>query len=231
MISKYEENQRINRGQFNLGSDLIGTGGEDGVVRVYDIKRRVQFQIQKQGGEINGLDWRQDDILASGNAQGELFLNQVRLEQGGQPSQPLSRFDADSAVQCVRFYNAKSHHLLAGLQSGHIECYDINRAQSLFTLGHDQLDLARKSESSVNAIVFSKYREDFMMSVSTDGFIRFYDYKLKKKVKHLQLDESLISADFHSNGHTIAVGTTQGNLILYDLRIDKSLNTTNHLVF
>ena len=215
VISKYEENQRINRGQFNLGSDLIGTGGEDGVVRVYDIKRRVQFQIQKQGGEINGLDWRQDDILASGNAQGELFLNQVRLEQGGQPSQPLSRFDADSAVQCVRFYNAKSHHLLAGLQSGHIECYDINRAQSLFTLGHDQLDLARKSESSV----------------STDGFIRFYDYKLKKKVKHLQLDESLISADFHSNGHTIAVGTTQGNLILYDLRIDKSLNTTNHLVF
>ena len=59
-----------------------------------------------------------------------------------------------------------------------------------------------------------------MMSVSEDCFIRFYDIRIQKKVKDIKVEEPIKSGDFHNNGHSIAIGTSMGNLLVYDLRKD-----------
>jgi WD40 repeat protein len=59
-----------------------------------------------------------------------------------------------------------------------------------------------------------------MMTVSEDTYIRFYDIRIKKMVKDIKLEDSIRSGDFHNNGHSIAIGTSQGNLFVYDLRKD-----------
>ena len=58
-----------------------------------------------------------------------------------------------------------------------------------------------------------------MGSVGVDKQVIFYDiYKNKKVVETIKTEESLTSISFNKDGFTIAVGSTEGNIFVMDLR-------------
>lgn len=63
-----------------------------------------------------------------------------------------------------------------------------------------------------------------MMSLSSNNHVRFYDIRIKKMVKTMLIEGSLSAGDFHTNGHSVGIGTLSGDLLVYDLR--KDLNRT-----
>jgi len=58
------------------------------------------------------------------------------------------------------------------------------------------------------------------MSVSDDQFIKFHDINSNKFIKQIYIEDQLLCADFHNNGHSIVVGTQNGSVLVYDLRKD-----------
>lgn len=38
----------------------------------------------------------------------------------------------------------------------------------------------------------------------------------------MKVEESILAGDFHSNGHSVGIGTAGGNLLVYDLRHEAS---------
>ena len=55
--------------------------------------------------------------------------------------------------------------------------------------------------------MFSPFNHVFMLSLSSDHTVRFYDVRQKKLVRSMAVEEGLSAGDFHNNGNTIGLGT------------------------
>ena len=73
-------------------------------------------------------------------------------------------------------------------------------------------------QGPASGISFSPINKVFMCSVGMDCRVNFFDVSAKKHIKTLMTDSPLTGVSFHNEGQTIALGTANGNIILYDLR-------------
>jgi WD40 repeat protein len=74
----------------------------------------------------------------------------------------------------------------------------------------------------VKGVAFSPLNKLLLCSAGDDGNICFYDMNEKVQIKTIRTDLGIASVAFCNDGHTIAVGSQDGQLAIYDLR--KSAN-------
>lgn len=74
IVQQFKEKQGIKTGRLNRSSDMIATGGDDSIVRIYDIKRKKVQMLSSQAGAIRMIDWKTDTLLASCNQEGEVTI-------------------------------------------------------------------------------------------------------------------------------------------------------------
>lgn len=62
-----------------------------------------------------------------------------------------------------------------------------------------------------------------MCSCGLDGSINFFDTADGKKVKTIKMTDPLNTLSFCVDGHTLAVGTLKGKILVYDLKDTKNV--------
>jgi protein NEDD1 len=70
-------------------------------------------------------------------------------------------------------------------------------------------------------IAFSPVNHLLMCSAGLDGTIMFFDIMEGKNVKKINVQSPLSAISFCPDGHTIAVGTIKGKILVYDLKDSK----------
>lgn len=68
------------------------------------------------------------------------------------------------------------------------------------------------------AIAFSPLNHLLMCTAGLDGKINFFDTVKGSNVKVIEAATPLSSISFCPDGHTIAVGTIKGKILIYDLK-------------
>jgi len=92
------------------------------------------------------------------------------------------------------------------------------------------LYLTRSKKHDLNAhggvcsgIAFSPVNHLLICSCGLDGKIQFFDIIEGKNVKIIDTKTPLSAISFCPDGHTIAVGTFKGKLLIYDLKDAKKV--------
>ena len=94
-----------------------------------------------------------------------------------------------------------------------IAFWDCNTNKNLFSLSTHL--------SPATGLAFSPINESLAVSVGLDKKWVCCDTKTKKQVMNIQSEFPLTSADFDQDGISIAVGSSRGRLLIYDLRSPK----------
>ncbi|WAR25077.1 NEDD1-like protein [Mya arenaria] len=192
----------------NDTSRYMLTGGSNGIISVWDSKtRKIRKTYKDHKGPVTCARFNQGTTsIASGSETGEIILYNVVTGQG---CRPLLSPNVQSIRQ-VQFGRKKSQ-LGSVSDDGAVCLWDCNRRQLLHTFDCHRAPATGLSFSPINDI--------FLVSVGLDKRIACHDVQTKKVVKVINTDSPLTSIDTMSNGITIAVGTTRGQILNYDLRM------------
>ncbi|CAB4070296.1 NEDD1 [Lepeophtheirus salmonis] len=146
-----------------------------------------------------------DDHAVLGTNRGRLKL--VNLLSGYESS--LSSPD-EMNVNDVKYNNVR--HALLGLasDSGAVSFWDVHARKKLSTF--------KKHASPASGITFSPVNEMLVLSAGLDKKCICYDTKEKKPVSTINTDYSLTCVDFQHDGFILALGTSRGRVLIYDLR-------------
>jgi WD40 repeat protein len=222
---------------FDGGSRLLAAGGDDGVVRVWDLAlgghaRRVHGHT----AAVSCVCWapaapRDDDdgapagappsqLLTAGSELGEVTTHAF----GGGERAPVcvSRLviaPGQSAVGCtaVEYSPLRSAVLATADSAGAVRLWDVGAAReggaaaAVHMFGEHSHACAGLAWSAVNHLLLA--------SAGRDGKLAFYDTATHVAVKRVSLPEALSCVAFLADGVTIAVGTEEGSLHVFDLRM------------
>ena len=111
----------------------------------------------------------------------------------------------------MRFSYVKSYILACGTEAGKISIYDTNLSQK-------KHEFKAHAPHFCSAIAFSPLNNLLLSSAGMDGTIQFFDIMMGKNVKVIDTQNELTAMSFCPDGHTVAVGTTSGKILIYDLK-------------
>eukprot|EP01017_Pseudomicrothorax_dubius_P024493 TRINITY_DN2602_c0_g1_i2.p1 TRINITY_DN2602_c0_g1~~TRINITY_DN2602_c0_g1_i2.p1 ORF type:complete len:371 (+),score=30.17 TRINITY_DN2602_c0_g1_i2:159-1271(+) len=202
---------------FTSNSQFLASGGNDGIVKLWDLKRRAlsnSFKSHLAG--ITSVAWNGNDtILASSSLSGDIILHNVSS------GIPIANFTQKNSqgVRMVRYATQRKNVLASAGNDGTVQLWDITARSTIvsFTGAHS---------SRVSAIAFSPFKDVLLSSASLDQKVHFFDISERKVVKTLSTESPLTSLAFHADGHTIAVGTLYGQILVYDLRASHNVKNT-----
>eukprot|EP00164_Ancoracysta_twista_P002699 GFYU01003593.1.p1 GENE.GFYU01003593.1~~GFYU01003593.1.p1 ORF type:complete len:817 (-),score=223.66 GFYU01003593.1:113-2563(-) len=201
--------EEINTLCFSSGSRYLCSGGDDCIVKVWDLKKKERIKsFSGHTDVITAVTFSSNDShVASGGLSGDILLHSV---VNGQTVATLSNKDSQ-AVKCLQYSPFKRNLLAAAEDDGSVRVWDTNHrsVHTLFNQTH---------EAPCNAIAFSPVNHLLLSSAGLDKKLLFFDVQEKKTVKVLNTEAPLSSLSFLDDGVTIAAGTTNGKILIFDLR-------------
>lgn len=219
---------------FSGGSRFLGAGGDDGIVRVWDLSlagrpRRVHAHTSAvscvcwSAGGAPGGDAPPDQplLLTAGSELGEITTH-VLAE--GKPPACASRLVLSSGAQpvscsAVQFSPLRPAALASADSSGAVRLWDLAAARG----GGGDVPLAahefREHAGGCAGLGWSCVNQLLLCSVGQDGQLLFYDTLSRSPVKAVQLGEPLSAVAFLADGVTVAVGSEAGAIHVFDLRM------------
>ncbi|RKP05300.1 WD40-repeat-containing domain protein [Thamnocephalis sphaerospora] len=185
-------------GRYERRGRQVLLAGSHGVVRRWDRQDGKWLEpLQSMGRPITAIALDVDQThLASVSVAGQLMAHS--LQRG--------------ALNAVDYSKFRKSLLLCGGDDGAVHMFDTNRSQTplqTFQSAHG---------APVKGTVFSPFNRFLMCSAGLDKHIILYDAEKKGAIKTLVADQPLTTLAFKSDGVTIAGGTLQGKLVLFDLR-------------
>lgn len=200
----------INSISFTSKSDMIGCGSLDGIVRVWDLrKKEVTASFNYHTDSVSCVTWNYtDQQIVSSSMSGEIMVHSLltkvsvgNLKQRG-----------SAGIKVIQFSPFKKNMLGAGSENGSVYIWDINTrfVACAFPSFHN---------SPVTGLSFSAINHMLMCTSGLDQRINFYDTQEKKIVKTIEADAPLTCIAFNTDGHTLAGGTLYGTILIYDLRM------------
>jgi len=180
---------------------------------VYDIskhKKKKFFQLKNNvtSFAVN----HSDSYVATGCSDGTLNLINITTNQ---ISKPLVAPKCNGQkLTCVKYNLVKPSLLGASCESGVVSFWDCNVDKNLFNISPHC--------APVSAMTFSPINDTLALSVGLDKKLICCDVKTKKIIMSIQCDNPLTAADFEMDGTKMAVGTSRGRVLVYDLRSPKA---------
>jgi protein NEDD1 len=121
----------------------------------------------------------------------------------------------------------KKHILCGSNEEGSVCIWDTNTVNSSGNNKSIIANFSKQHNAPCTSISFSTVNHLLLSSAGLDKRIYFYDISDKRIVKSLSTDSPCTSISFNDDGVSIAVGTSHGNILLYDLRY--ITNSTHNL--
>ncbi|GKV28376.1 hypothetical protein SLEP1_g37444 [Rubroshorea leprosula] len=193
----------------NKGSRYICSGGSGQVVRIWDLQRKRCIKwLRGHTNTITGAMYNsKDEHLASISLSGDLILH--NLASGARAAELK---DPNQQVLRVLDYSRISRHLLvtAG-DDGTINLWD--------TTGRSPKVSWLKQHSAPTAgVSFSPSNDKMIASVGLDKKLYTFDYRSRRPASFTSYEVPFSSLAFRDDGWTMAAGTSNGRVVLYDVR-------------
>ena len=174
---------------FDKTGRLVATGGDGGVLSVWDVKRRrVVRSVEDHASAIGAARFDASSAtLASGNAAGEVLLHRVRSKQLLALLVDGDEYDARPAVSALEFSPLKPQVLGASYRDGSLRLWDAGRGDLLASLGGGG---AGGGGDARTGLAFSPVNAKFVAATGADGITAFWDADAGARVKSLDAEGS-----------------------------------------
>lgn len=190
-------------------SRYICSGGSGQVVRIWDLQRRRCIKwLKGHTDTITDVKYNcKDEHLASISLSGDLIIH--NLASGARATELK---DPNGQVLRVLDYSRISRHLLvtAG-DDGSVHLWD--------TTGRNPKVSWLKQHSAPTAgVSFSPSNDKMIASVGLDKKLYTFDSSTRRPSFCIPYEAPFSSVAFRDDGHTLAAGTTTGQVVFYDVR-------------
>jgi len=186
-------------------------------LHVYDIaKSKVRKSFSMKSKITSFAVNHCDAYIAAGCSDGSLNLATLASNQLSSPM--VAPKCAGQKVTSVKYSSVKPSFLGTSCESGVISFWDCNSNKNIFNL--------TPHCAPVSALTFSPINDTLALSVGLDKKLVCCDTKTKKIIMSIQCENPLTAADFDIDGVSMAVGTSRGKVLVYDLRSPKTPTKT-----
>ncbi|KAI9598656.1 WD40-repeat-containing domain protein [Syncephalis fuscata] len=187
----------------------VMVAGSHGIIRRWDRQDgRWLESLTGHKGAITSMALDIDQThLGSVSVMGKLIVH--NLQKGLQ--QPYS-IPTEQSLNAIDYSKFRKSLLLCGGDDGAVHMLDTNQGQTpiqTFQSVHS---------APVKGVAFSPFNRYLMCSAGLDKRVVLYDAEKQGAIKTLSTDQPLTTLSFKNDGVTIAAGTIQGKLLLFDLR-------------
>ena len=147
--------------------------------------------------------------VAVGGKHGHLRIISLNAEVSGPPAIDPKLQD----VTNLSFSRFKQSLLAGSTNSGTVALWDANAVKRTSSFSEHR--------APASDLAFSPMNEMLLSSSGLDKRCFCYDVLSGKTAATIKTNEPLTCVDFHHDGTTIALGTSKGNIFVYDLRSTK----------
>ncbi|KAF4129298.1 WD domain G-beta repeat domain-containing protein [Phytophthora infestans] len=208
-------NRRVNAVQFSSGSRFLASGGNDGCVRLWDLKTQETMQTYNISASVVtsvAFSGYKDEFIVGGSASGAISVCDVQTAE----TAGFLTVDPAHGVHKVMTIQASPHpyarHTLGSTYSdGSVRVWDLSTGQL-------KAEFVRQHEAPATSLTLSPVSKVLLATGGLDGRVIFYDTLQRKKLRSLDLEQPVSSLALCADGKTLAVGTTTGEILVYDLR-------------
>ncbi|KAG7388861.1 hypothetical protein PHYPSEUDO_011695 [Phytophthora pseudosyringae] len=208
-------NRRVNAVQFSSGSRFLASGGSDGCIRMWDLKTQEVMQIYNiSASAVTSVAFSgyKDEYVVGGSASGAISVCDVQTAE----TAGFLTVDAAHGVHKVMTIQASPHpyarHILGSTYSdGSVRVWDLST-------GQQTAEFVRQHEAPTTSLTLSPVSKVLLSTGGLDGRVIFYDTLQRKELCSLDLEQPVSSLALCADGKTLAVGTTTGEILVYDLR-------------
>ncbi|TRY71172.1 hypothetical protein TCAL_02373, partial [Tigriopus californicus] len=181
--------------------------GNNCKVILYDIAKKKaakEFEVKEP---LSCLDISvNDQYLGAGCKRGSLFLLNNMTNQ---TSPPLKTVEADE-ITAVHFCHGYKSRLASCNDAGSVNLWDCNASKVLKTF--------REHTAPSTGLASFPFNDLLLLSSGLDKKCVGYDVKSGETCSTLKTDYPLTSVEALLNGNSIALGTSNGKVLIYDLR-------------
>ncbi|KAL8218135.1 hypothetical protein R6Q57_021508 [Mikania cordata] len=200
-------------------SRYICSGGTGQVVRIWDLQRRRCIKwLKGHTDTITDVKYNcRDEHLASICLNGDLIIHNL-----GSGARATELKDPNGQVLRVLDYSRASRHLLvtAG-DDGSVHLWD--------TTGRNpKVSWSKQHSAPTAGISFSPSNDKIIASVGLDKKLYTFDSGARRPSFCIPYESPFSSVAFHDDGNTLAVGTTTGQVVFYDVRAKPQPITVLH---
>ncbi|KAF1330404.1 Nuclear protein cop1, partial [Globisporangium splendens] len=217
-------NQRINSVHFSSGSRFLASGGVDGCVRIWDLKTQEVAQTYSiSASAITSVTFSgyKDEHIAAGTEQSESSslvcsgaISVCDVQSSGTAGfltvNPKHGVYKVTSTQSSPHPYAR-HALGATYGDGSVRVWDLNTAQLTS-------EFLRPHEATATSLAISPVSKVLLASGGLDGRVLFFDTIQSKELRAIEFDQPISALALCADGKTFAVGTTHGEILVYDLR-------------
>lgn len=217
---------KINAVDFSYNSRYLITTVQT-PIQLWDLKTRKikSIFVGHQHSVISLLFHENGEYFYSADELGSIWIWNIKTQQIHHKFIDLtasidrSRPD-NNYLSCMKlspFSTSLGNYCASGYVDGSIKIWDASIAE------HSENTLIRKQRlhaEKVTGVAFSPRNPNAFVSVGLDEQLQLLDIHSKPSEVNLSVDvnQRLTSVTFHENGINCAVGTVEGNIIMYDLR-------------
>ncbi|XP_051123064.1 protein NEDD1 [Andrographis paniculata] len=193
----------------NKGSRYLCSGGSGQIVKIWDLqnKRCVKW-LKGHTDTITGVMYNcKDEHIASVSRKGDIILH--NLASGTRAAELR---DPNGQVLGALDYSRMSRHLLvtAG-DDGSIHLWDT-------TVRSPKVSWLKQHSAPTSGVSFSPTNDKMIASVGLDMKLYTFDTGSKKPSSCIPYEAPFSSLAFTDDGLTLAAGTSNGQVVFYDVR-------------
>jgi WD40 repeat protein len=190
---------------FNNNSSLLAYASSKGHQKIWDLKtQKTQLNNKLDKSYVTSMCFNNDStIVCSSTNTGSLNFN-------GITNNTFYKYDTYEKINIVKYSPFYVNNIAFCADDGTVRIYDTKDNQLIHNFAyHDR---------PATSIAFSPINKSFLCSVGLDKKINFYDIVDKKIIRPIMTEHQLTCVSFNTDGYNIAVGTTGGLILIYDLR-------------
>lgn len=203
--------QAMHSVDFHPKSRILVSGGEDSIVRVWDLKeKRVAMTWKSHATSVVSVRCCPDeDHVASASIDGVLYVHNLRNGKTVTKLQMRGE-DATDALKMIQYSPHERSRIATCTDKGKVTVWESSRAKVLASIA--------AHVAPCTAIAYSHVNAALLLSSSLDKTVKLHDIRARKTVSTINLANPATSLDLASDGATLAIGTAGGQIAVYDLQ-------------
>ena len=205
---------------WSPGSRYLAAAGNDAVVRIFDLQKKTQALVLRgHRAAVRAVAWSPSEVyVASSSDVGEVVVHRVQgsVSAVARFEQPASSLSGGSPPMLAALQWAPFHPSLLATAAGDgsVAVWEIRPGAPSAPPRH----VFHQHSEECTGLQWSPVNQHLLASCSVEGTVCFYDATKEQLVRTIRYHSPLTCLGFASNGVYCALGTSGGELLLFDLR-------------
>ncbi|TMW58609.1 hypothetical protein Poli38472_010168 [Pythium oligandrum] len=213
--AKTPTERRLNAVNFSSGSRFLASGGNDGCVRVWDLKTQdvtQTYSVSASAVTSVAFSGYKDDFIVAGSASGAISVCDVQSTENIGFLSVDSKFDVASVTSVLASPHPYARQIVGSTYSdGSVRVWDLHTGQLT-------AEFASHHEAAATSLAISPVSKVLLATGGYDRRVLFFDTLQRKELRSMDFEHPVSALALCADGKTLAVGTVAGTILVYDLR-------------